>query len=203
MESSDSGSLRSLRELNRSRVVGALRDRGKASRAEIARATGLSRSTVSSIVSDLIETGCSPSMGRRPAWRMGRPGKAAGASLAESLGGPCRRGRLRSHPSQGRVVSDLSHDILAEARRAGRRPLGRRGARCSDRADRQRSRGGRRRSREGARRRHGPARPDRPVNGDGRLFDPSPAGSASTRPRRWSAASAFPSTSRTTPTLGR
>ena len=57
MESSDSGSLRSLRELNRGRVIDALRDRGRASRAEIARATGLSRSTVSSIVSDLIDSG--------------------------------------------------------------------------------------------------------------------------------------------------
>ena len=47
------GSLESLRELNRLRVVETLRERGTASRAEIARATGLSRSTVSSLVSDL------------------------------------------------------------------------------------------------------------------------------------------------------
>ena len=47
------GSLESLRELNRLRVVETLRERGTASRAEIARVTGLSRSTVSSLVSDL------------------------------------------------------------------------------------------------------------------------------------------------------
>ena len=47
------GSLESLRELNRLRVVDALRQRGAISRADIARRTGLSRSTVSSLVADL------------------------------------------------------------------------------------------------------------------------------------------------------
>src|SRR5882762_10281563 len=47
------GSLESLRRLNRLRVIHALRDEGQISRAEIARRTGLSRSTVSSLVSDL------------------------------------------------------------------------------------------------------------------------------------------------------
>src|ERR671938_1627787 len=47
------GSLESLRRLNRLRVIHALRDQGLISRAEIARRTGLSRSTVSSLVSDL------------------------------------------------------------------------------------------------------------------------------------------------------
>jgi predicted NBD/HSP70 family sugar kinase len=45
-----SGSLTSLRELNRRRVVEVLRRRGVASRADIARETGLSRTTVSTIV---------------------------------------------------------------------------------------------------------------------------------------------------------
>jgi uncharacterized membrane protein len=57
VESSESGSLRSLRELNSRRVIDALRERGTASRAEIARATGLSRSTVSSIVAELLDAG--------------------------------------------------------------------------------------------------------------------------------------------------
>ena len=52
-----SGSLGSLRELNRGRVVQTLRGLGIASRAEIARRTGLSRSTVSSLVADLKEEG--------------------------------------------------------------------------------------------------------------------------------------------------
>ena len=52
-----SGSLASLREGNRKRVVDALRERGLASRAELARMTGLSRSTISTIVADLLEAG--------------------------------------------------------------------------------------------------------------------------------------------------
>src|SRR5829696_6325822 len=47
------GSLASLRRLNRQRVIDALRRHGTISRAEIARRTGLSRSTVSSLVADL------------------------------------------------------------------------------------------------------------------------------------------------------
>src|SRR6185295_17720784 len=47
------GSLESLRERNRLRVVEALRQRGAISRSDIARQTGLSRSTVSSLVADL------------------------------------------------------------------------------------------------------------------------------------------------------
>ena len=47
----------SLREGNRKRVIDALRERGIASRAELARVTGLSRSTVSTIVSGLLDSG--------------------------------------------------------------------------------------------------------------------------------------------------
>lgn len=51
------GSLSSLRERNRKQVVDTLRVHGTASRAEIARRTGLSRSTVSSLVADLQASG--------------------------------------------------------------------------------------------------------------------------------------------------
>jgi predicted NBD/HSP70 family sugar kinase len=54
---SSSGSLTSLRELNRRRVVEVLRRRGVASRADIARETGLSRTTVSTIVSAMQREG--------------------------------------------------------------------------------------------------------------------------------------------------
>src|ERR1044072_7908275 len=53
MPSGRAGSLESLRRLNRLRVIRALRDEGQISRADIARRTGLSRSTVSSLVADL------------------------------------------------------------------------------------------------------------------------------------------------------
>jgi hypothetical protein len=51
------GSLEDLRELNRVRVVDELRRRGGASRGDIARATGLSRTTVTTLVTDLQERG--------------------------------------------------------------------------------------------------------------------------------------------------
>jgi DNA-binding transcriptional ArsR family regulator len=51
------GSLGSLRAHNRRRVLDALRHRGTASRAELARVTGLSRSTVSSLVGELQHSG--------------------------------------------------------------------------------------------------------------------------------------------------
>ncbi len=47
------GSLEALRELNKLRVIDALRQRGTASRSELARHTGLSRTTVATLVSDL------------------------------------------------------------------------------------------------------------------------------------------------------
>ena len=51
------GSLESLRELNRLRVVDALKALGTTSRAELARRTGLSRSTVSTLVAELVRQG--------------------------------------------------------------------------------------------------------------------------------------------------
>ena len=65
------GSLESLRRLNRLRVIRALRDEGQISRADIARRTGLSRSTVSSLVADLQADGL---VVERP-----EPGSAYGA----------------------------------------------------------------------------------------------------------------------------
>lgn len=51
------GSLSSLRELNRLRVLEVVRARGAVSRADIARQTGLARSTVSGLVRELARTG--------------------------------------------------------------------------------------------------------------------------------------------------
>lgn len=68
------GTLGWLRDRNRERVVGALRERGRTSQAEIARVTGLSRTTVHTLVSELknlgvvqeVETGASDFRGGRP-----------------------------------------------------------------------------------------------------------------------------------------
>ena len=51
------GSLGSLRRINRGRVLRALQERGAASRVELVRATGLSRTAVSSLVADLLREG--------------------------------------------------------------------------------------------------------------------------------------------------
>jgi predicted NBD/HSP70 family sugar kinase len=104
------GSLEALRELNRLRVIDALRQRGTASRSEIARHTGLSRTTVTTLVSDL---------------------QAKGLVVEQPFGEIQGRGRpptlLRLDPSVGAVVgihfdhrhlrvavADLSSTVLAE-----------------------------------------------------------------------------------------
>jgi glucokinase-like ROK family protein len=117
VESSDSGSLRSLRDLNRSRVIGALRDRGKASRAEIARATGLSRSTVSSIVSDLIDAGLLSEHREATGVAHGEAGGRPPVLLSLNPSAGLAVGVDFGHTHLRVAVSDLSHDILAESRR--------------------------------------------------------------------------------------
>jgi glucokinase-like ROK family protein len=112
------GSLRSLRELNRERVVQTLRDVGVASRADIARATGLSRTTVSSLVADLKDEGLIVE-------RAG--GRTAGAAAGQSGRPPVLIGLSRAagvvvgidfgKRHLAVAVSDLSHEVLAEYRR--------------------------------------------------------------------------------------
>jgi predicted NBD/HSP70 family sugar kinase len=109
-----SGSLSSLRELNRLRVLEAVRERGAVSRAEIARRTGLARSTVSSLVTELQRDGlvvesedaASPSGGRPPVLLTLDP--SAGVVLGVHL----------DHPVVRVAVADLDHTIRGEATRA-------------------------------------------------------------------------------------
>ena len=117
MESSDSGSLRSLRELNRGRVIDALRDRGRASRAEIARATGLSRSTVSSIVSDLIDSGLLTEQRDALGVAHGEAGGRPPVLLSLDPSAGLAVGIDFGHTHLRVAVSDLSHEVLAETRR--------------------------------------------------------------------------------------
>jgi glucokinase-like ROK family protein len=108
-----SGALASLRAANRKLVVDALRARGMASRAELARATGLSRSTISTIVGDLIEAGLAVERdaadldgeshaGRPPV--MVSLDTSAGLALGLDFG----------HRHLRVAVSDLAHTVLAE-----------------------------------------------------------------------------------------
>ncbi len=110
------GSLEALRERNRHRVVDALRHLGVASRADISRATGLSRSTVSSLVADLQGDGFVVERVNGDDDRdrgTGRPGvllaldRAAGAALAIDFG----------HRHVRVAVADLSSTVLAERHR--------------------------------------------------------------------------------------
>ena len=107
------GSLASLRRLNRRRVINALRQHGMISRAEIARRTGLSRSTVSSLVSELQSDGLvmeREEQGAAHGEHGGRPpillsfDASAGAALGIDFG----------HSHLRVAVSDLSSTILAE-----------------------------------------------------------------------------------------
>jgi len=106
------GTFGTLRELNRLRVVDALRRAGTASRTDLARMTGISRSTVATLVSDLqargliVEQADAPPA---PAGR-GRPpvllrlDAAAGSALGVDFG----------HRHVRVAVADLSSTVLAE-----------------------------------------------------------------------------------------
>src|ERR671911_87294 len=113
MRERSEGSLASLRRLNRRRVINALRQHAMVSRAEIARSTGLSRSTVSSLVSELQADGLvveRAEPGAAHGEQGGRPpillsfDASAGAALGIDFG----------HSHVRVAVADLSSTILAE-----------------------------------------------------------------------------------------
>jgi predicted NBD/HSP70 family sugar kinase/biotin operon repressor len=111
MPSVGSGSLESLRERNRRQLLDTLRRHGSASRAQLARLTGLSRSTVSTLVADLQASGLV--VEREPdarAPQQGRPptlltlDRSAGLVLGVDFG----------HEHVHVAIADLSRTILAE-----------------------------------------------------------------------------------------
>ncbi|HWV85084.1 MAG TPA: ROK family transcriptional regulator [Capillimicrobium sp.] len=115
--SSRTGSLESLREHNLLRVIDVLLAHGVASRAEIARQTGLSRTTVSTLVTELIARGLVAEReptDQRDTTGAGRPpvllalDRSAGAALGIDIG----------HSHLRVAVADLSQTILAQAERA-------------------------------------------------------------------------------------
>ncbi|HSS93090.1 MAG TPA: ROK family transcriptional regulator [Candidatus Dormibacteraeota bacterium] len=105
------GTLAWLRERNRERVVEVLRTQGRTSQAEIARATGLSRTTVSTLVTGLKESGLVFEVdAKAPDSRGGRPGvqlvfqDSARAVVGIDFG----------HSHAQVAVADLAHNVLAE-----------------------------------------------------------------------------------------
>jgi predicted NBD/HSP70 family sugar kinase len=110
------GSLGSLRQRNRLRIVDALRRAGSASRVDLVRATGLSRTTVSKLVGELqaeglvVEGQAAPpttgnAIGRPPVALTLNP--AAGAAVGIDFG----------HDLVRVAVADLSGKVVAEDRR--------------------------------------------------------------------------------------
>src|SRR5215204_3324669 len=110
--STATGSLSSLREFNRLRIVDFLRTNGTASRAELARRTGLSRSTVSTLVSDLQRRGLVVERDGEFAGE-GQPGRPA-ALLELDPSAAAAVGVDFDHDKVRVAVSDLSRSVLAE-----------------------------------------------------------------------------------------
>jgi predicted NBD/HSP70 family sugar kinase len=116
MQADTHGSLRSLREMNRSRTLEAVREGGHVSRADIARYTGLARSTVSTLVAELQEAGLVVEKvdNHSTSRRGGRP--PIMLTLNPSAGSVL--GIHFDHPYVRVAVANLQHTILAEAGRA-------------------------------------------------------------------------------------
>src|SRR5580765_3998154 len=104
------GSLEALRELNRLRVIDALRQRGTASRSEIARHTGLSRTTVTTLVNDLQARGLVVELPLSEIHGRGRPPTLL--RLDPSVGAVV--GIHFDHRHLRVAVADLSSTVLGE-----------------------------------------------------------------------------------------
>ena len=97
------GSTRELRAANRERLVDLLRAQGPMTQAELARASGLSPATVSSIAGELRGDGwIEPGGGRRDRLALSR---SAGVAVGVDFG----------HSHVRVAVADLAHTVLAEA----------------------------------------------------------------------------------------
>ncbi len=108
------GSQAALREGNRRRIVRLLRVRGPLTRAELSRRAGVSRSTISAIVGELLAADLirevADGSADRPRGQVGRPGSllalnpAAGAAIGVDV----------DHEQLRVIVADLAHTVLAE-----------------------------------------------------------------------------------------
>jgi len=114
MSKKGEGSLSWLRDRNRQRVLDVLRIRGRTSQADIARATGLSRTTIHTLIGELKEEEVVVEVDGRPAGAgSGRPAvqlvlqKTSRAVLGIDFG----------HSHVQVAVADLAHNVLAERHR--------------------------------------------------------------------------------------
>src|SRR5256885_6254538 len=107
------GTLAWLRDRNPSRVMEILRMHGRISQADIARATGLSRTTISTLINELKDEGLVSDVDTRSGHaRGGRPG------VQLVLRNPSRVvvGIDFGHSHVAIAVADLGHNVLAERR---------------------------------------------------------------------------------------
>ncbi len=114
MSKKGEGSLSWLRDRNRQRVLDVLRIRGRTSQADIARATGLSRTTIHTLIGELKEEEMVVEVDGRPAGAgSGRPAvqlvlqRTSRAVLGIDFG----------HSHVQVAVADLAHNVLAERHR--------------------------------------------------------------------------------------
>jgi predicted NBD/HSP70 family sugar kinase/biotin operon repressor len=108
------GALEELRERNRLRIIDALRRKGTASRAEITEAVGLSRTTVTAVVSDLLASGI---VVERPLPRDAERGRGRPAALlALDASAGAAIGIDFGHRQLHVAIADLSSTVLIERR---------------------------------------------------------------------------------------
>jgi len=110
----DDGSLEALRERNRLRVVDALRRSGTATRGDLARLTGLSRTTVASLVADLAARGLVVPPREAAETRPGARGRPPGLLRLDPSAGVAL-GIDFGHRHVRVAAADLASTVLAEA----------------------------------------------------------------------------------------
>src|SRR5256714_3475384 len=114
MSKKGEGSLSWLRDRNRRRVLDVLRISGRTSQADIARATGLSRTTIHTLIGELKDEGMVLEVDGRPA------GAGSGRPAAQLVLHTASRAVLGidfGHSHVQVAVADLAHNVLAERHR--------------------------------------------------------------------------------------
>jgi len=112
-EKNGDGSLAWLRDRNRRRVIEVLRMQGRVSQADISRATGLSRTTISTMIAELRKAGLVLDIDTR---RMHPRGGRPGVELVLRDPAQVVVGIDFGHSHIGVAVADLGHNVLVERR---------------------------------------------------------------------------------------
>ena len=114
MAKNGDGTLAWLKDRNRLRVISVLRAQGQISQADIARATGLSRTTVSTLIGELKASGFVTDVHEKGSHtRGGRPG----AQLVLQDPGQIVAGIDFGHSHVSVALADLAHNVLSERKR--------------------------------------------------------------------------------------